>query len=261
MKIIIASFLCLLLAVVPFVPADVLQKIPADVDIEYWRTLLIPALSIFIFLDAFICKFACKKEDYFAQLRKYPEEPDEEAAKRIADLIDTVQNDNLALIEGKETLQTALQEAHAKIKELQAAPEGGLKRDAQIDAELVNLLALLQEKGRIIDFLMDDITAYPDAQVGAAARVVHEGCLSVLKEYFDIQSIHDGKEGEPVELQEGYDTQKFRLVGKVGGQAPFKGTLLHHGWIVNKITLPRLVKGGEELEKHRVITPAEIEMK
>ena len=36
-------------------------------------------------------------------------------------------------------------------------------------AEIVHFLAMLQEKGRLVDFLMDDINAYGDAQVGAAA--------------------------------------------------------------------------------------------
>jgi hypothetical protein len=38
------------------------------------------------------------------------------------------------------------------------------------DAEIVSFLAMLQEKGRLVDFLMDNINAYNDAQVGAAAR-------------------------------------------------------------------------------------------
>src|SRR5690348_4761072 len=35
--------------------------------------------------------------------------------------------------------------------------------------EIVSFFAMLQERGRFIDFLMDDVTAYDDAQVGAAA--------------------------------------------------------------------------------------------
>ena len=51
----------------------------------------------------------------------------------------------------------------------------------QSNAEVVeNFLAILQEQGRLVDFLMDDIKGYSDAQVGAAARVLHEGCRAVL---------------------------------------------------------------------------------
>ena len=53
----------------------------------------------------------------------------------------------------------------------------------QSNAEVVNFLAILQEQGRLVDFLMDDIKGYSDAQVGAAARVLHEGCRAVLLEH------------------------------------------------------------------------------
>ena len=35
----------------------------------------------------------------------------------------------------------------------------------QADSEVVNFLAILQERGRFVDFLMDDITAYSDARL------------------------------------------------------------------------------------------------
>ena len=37
------------------------------------------------------------------------------------------------------------------------------------------VLAILQRDGRLIDFLMEDLTAYDDAQIGAAVRDVHAG--------------------------------------------------------------------------------------
>ena len=54
----------------------------------------------------------------------------------------------------------------------------------QAEAEIVSFLAVLQERGRLVDFLMEDITTYDNAQVGAAARVVHEGCKAALREHF-----------------------------------------------------------------------------
>ena len=45
----------------------------------------------------------------------------------------------------------------------------------QADAEIVSFLATLQAKVRIVDFLMDDINAHDEAQVGADARVVLAG--------------------------------------------------------------------------------------
>src|SRR5258705_92566 len=54
----------------------------------------------------------------------------------------------------------------------------------QAEAEVVAFIGLLQEKGRLVDFLMDDVTLYDDSRVGAAARVVHYGCREVLREHF-----------------------------------------------------------------------------
>src|SRR5262245_48893552 len=40
----------------------------------------------------------------------------------------------------------------------------------------LRVLAVLQRDGRLIDFLEEDIDAYPDAQIGAAVRDIHRGC-------------------------------------------------------------------------------------
>ncbi len=134
-------------------------------------------------------------------------------------------------------------------------------RDDVVKAELVHLLALMQEKGRLIDFVMDDITPYTDAQVGAAARVVHQGVGSLLKGNFDITPVQPTPEGGPVTLQSGYPADEFRLVGKVAGQPPFKGTLLHKGWKATAVKLPRLVRAGDTVAKLPVLAPAEVELK
>jgi hypothetical protein len=47
--------------------------------------------------------------------------------------------------------------------------------ERQAEAEVVAFIGLLQEKGRLVDFLMDDVSLYDDSRVGAAARVVHFG--------------------------------------------------------------------------------------
>ena len=65
-----------------------------------------------------------------------------------------------------------------------ARPMPVTTRANQADAEIVSFLALLQARGRLVDFLMDDINAHDDAQVGAAARVVHAGCKTALLEHF-----------------------------------------------------------------------------
>ena len=71
------------------------------------------------------------------------------------------------------------------------------------EAEIVGLLAILQDKGRLVDFLQDDISGYTDAQVGAAARVVHQGCKAVLHEYFQIVPVREENEGSRVTVAGG----------------------------------------------------------
>ena len=128
----------------------------------------------------------------------------------------------------------------------------------QADAEVVNFLAILQEKGRLVDFLMDDITSYSDAQVGAAGRVLHEGCKAVLLEHFGIRPMREEGEGSKVTIPPGYAPDDYRLVGKISGEAPFTGTLVHHGWRAEWVKLPRLI--GISAGLPPAIAPAEVEL-
>jgi len=127
----------------------------------------------------------------------------------------------------------------------------------QAEAEIVAFFGLLQEKGRLVDFLMEDITPYEDAEVGAAARVIHQGCQQVLKEYFSISPISEAQEGTQVTVAAGYSADQYRLVGKLAGEAPFTGTLLHKGWKTEFVKLPRIVSS----ERLPSIAPAEVELK
>jgi hypothetical protein len=128
----------------------------------------------------------------------------------------------------------------------------------QADAEVVNFLAILQEKGRLVDFLMDDITGYSDAQVGAAGRVLHEGCKAVLLEHFGIRPMREEGEGSKVTIPPGYAPDDYRLVGRISGEAPFTGTLVHHGWRTEWVKLPRLI--GISAGRPPAIAPAEVEL-
>jgi hypothetical protein len=128
----------------------------------------------------------------------------------------------------------------------------------QADAEVVSFLATLQEKGRFVDFLMDDIALYSDAQVGAAARVVHEGCKTVLREHFVILPVREENESSRVTVPAGYQADEYRLVGKISGQAPFTGTLVHRGWKTESVKLPRVLRAGDN--RLPTIAPAEVEL-
>jgi Domain of unknown function (DUF2760) len=140
-----------------------------------------------------------------------------------------------------------------------ARPAPERPQAANADAEIVHFLAMLQEKGRLVDFLMDDINAYSDAQVGAAARVVHAGCKGVLQEHFMINPVRPEQEGSTVQVPAGYSAGEYRLVGKITGSAPFSGVLVHRGWKTGMVKLPQLLRGAAD--PLPAIAPAEVEVK
>ena len=129
----------------------------------------------------------------------------------------------------------------------------------QADAEVVCFLATLQERGRLIDFLMEDITVHGDSQVGAAARVVHGGCRAALIEHFGIRPVRDESEGTRVDVPAGFAADEYRLIGKISGEAPFSGTLVHRGWKTEWVKLPRVLRF--ERDRLPTIAPAEVELK
>ena len=120
----------------------------------------------------------------------------------------------------------------------------------------LQLLALLQQDGRFIDFLQENVTAYSDAEIGGAARVVHEGCRKVVSDYLQIAPVRSEVEGARLTLAAGFDSTTIRLTGNVVGQPPFSGTLMHGGWRVAEIKLPKLAEGHDV----RVLAPAEVEL-
>ncbi|KQQ96460.1 DUF2760 domain-containing protein [Massilia sp. Leaf139] len=135
------------------------------------------------------------------------------------------------------------------------APAPVLLREATPDAAL-QLLTLLQREARLIDFAHENLASYADADIGAAARVVHEGCARVLKDHFTIQPVRGEAEGSRVTLEEGFDAASVRLTGNVVGKAPFKGTLSHRGWKASEVRLPQLAKEHDA----SVLAPAEVEL-
>jgi hypothetical protein len=118
------------------------------------------------------------------------------------------------------------------------------------------VLSLLQREGRLIDFLQEDVAAFSDAEVGAAARAVHAGCKKVLAGHFTLEPVLKEAEGDPITLAAGFDAQRIRLTGNVAGQPPFRGTLKHHGWVASAVRLPTV---AESLDP-RILTPAEVEI-
>jgi hypothetical protein len=136
-----------------------------------------------------------------------------------------------------------------------AATERPLLREVEPNAAL-QLLGLLQQEGRFIDFLEEDVAAYSDAEVGAATRIVHEGCKRALRQHFTVEAVRTEPEGTRVTLPPGFDASSTRLTGNVVGEPPFDGRLAHKGWRVTEVRLPK-VAAGHDLS---VIAPAEVEL-
>jgi hypothetical protein len=134
-------------------------------------------------------------------------------------------------------------------------PAAPTLKQASPDAAL-QLLGLLQRDARFIDFVEEDVAGYSDADIGAAARVVHGGCRTVLREHFTIRPVREEAEGSRVTLPEGFDATAVRLTGNVVGKAPFTGSLSHRGWRVEDVLLPKLASSHDE----SVIAAAEVEL-
>lgn len=120
----------------------------------------------------------------------------------------------------------------------------------------LQLLALLQREGRLVDFLQQDIASFPDADVGVAARVVHEGCRKALRSHAEIEPVRVEEEGARVKLDQGFDADAVKLVGDVKGEPPYAGVLRHRGWRANRLELPRIVGDHDA----HVLAPAEVEL-
>jgi len=128
-------------------------------------------------------------------------------------------------------------------------------KEATPDAAL-QLLGLLQQEARFVDFLQENIASHADADIGAAVRVVHEGCRKVLKQHLELEPVRPESEGSRITLPQGFDASSVRVSGHIVGAPPFTGTLIHRGWRVSRITLPKL----SESHDARVLAPAEVEL-
>jgi hypothetical protein len=122
--------------------------------------------------------------------------------------------------------------------------------------EALQLLSLLQREGRLVDFLQQDIASFPDADVGAAARVVHDGCRRALRAHATIEPVRSESEGARVVLPPGFAPDEVKLTGSVSGEPPYKGVLRHRGWRATRLELPQVVGGHDA----HVLAPAEVEL-
>jgi uncharacterized protein DUF2760 len=142
---------------------------------------------------------------------------------------------------------------------LAAAAQGKSGADASDPNALdraVQMLTLLQRDGRLIDFLEEDVSSYPDGQLGAAVRSIHNSCRQVLERYIKLEPVLSSEEDHPVTVPAGFDPAAIKLIGNVTGQAPIRGLLRHRGWRVCRVTLPSLPQGSGRA----IVAPAEVEV-
>jgi hypothetical protein len=118
------------------------------------------------------------------------------------------------------------------------------------------VLTILQREGRLIDFLREPLDGFSDADIGAAARDVHRGCRKAVDQLVTLEAVMPGNEEDRVSVPKGFDPSELRLIGEAKGEAPFRGTLRHHGWRATETRLPLLTEGVDRA----VIAPAEVEM-
>jgi hypothetical protein len=128
-------------------------------------------------------------------------------------------------------------------------------RESPPDSAL-QILGLLQQEGRFIDFLEEDVTGFSDAEIGGAARVVHQGCRKAIHDHLKIEPIRPEPEGSRITLPEGYDASSIRLAGNVAGKPPYSGTIVHRGWRTTDISMPKVAEGHDV----RVLASAEVEL-
>jgi len=118
----------------------------------------------------------------------------------------------------------------------------------------LQLLSLLQREGRFIDFIQQDVAGFGDADIGAAARLVHEGCRRALRAHASVVSVRSEAEGSSVVLESA--SADVKLVGNVAGAAPYRGVLRHRGWRVEELTLPTLLGSHDP----KLVAAAELEL-
>ncbi len=122
------------------------------------------------------------------------------------------------------------------------------------DAAL-QLVALLQREGRFVDFVQQELASFSDADIGAAARVVHEGCRRAIRAHARVVSVRSEAEGAALTLPQA--SHDVKLVGNVAGSAPFRGVLRHRGWRIEGLTLPTVVGAHDPT----LVAPAELELR
>ncbi len=181
-----------------------------------------------------------------------------------------------ALIKGNKTIEKVVEKPVEKIVEIEKPVEKIVEVEKVVEVEKIvekiveveaslksaptdsalQLMSILQQEARLLDFLSEDLTGFSDEEVGAAARVIHIGGQKVLADHFKLSPIRTEQEETRITVEQGFNAQQIRLTGNISGQAPFSGTLIHKGWKADEIKLPQLAENFDAT----ILAPAEVEL-
>jgi Domain of unknown function (DUF2760) len=160
------------------------------------------------------------------------------------------------LFAGKLPDDAARAYGYAKRSAVKAAPAAAPVAEPKPADGALQILGILQRDGRLIDFLMEDVSGATDEQIGAAVRSLQEQCREALRRYVRLAPVIDGVEGSYTKLETN-DPATVKLLGNVPptGKAP-GGILRHKGWRAENVDLPAI----RAAHASAVIAPAEIEI-
>ena len=139
-----------------------------------------------------------------------------------------------------------------------AAPPQKPVKPAPARSDAISLLAALQREARLLDIVSESLDDYSDAQIGSAARDVLRDSGKVIERMFGLKPLTDVADGESMETPASFDPAEFRLTGNVAGEAPFRGSVAHHGWKATRCDVPQW-SGKKSAEL--VVAPVELEIR
>ncbi len=120
------------------------------------------------------------------------------------------------------------------------------------------VLSVLQDKGRLLDFISEDVSTYEDAQIGVVARLIHENCKKAMDNYFLLEHILKEHEGETITLSD-FDIKTVKFLGNVVGKPPYSGVIIHRGWRI-KCKAKKLPNVMVKFDGLDTIYPAQVEI-
>lgn len=130
-------------------------------------------------------------------------------------------------------------------------------KPAPARSDAISLLAALQREARLLDIVNESLDEYSDAQIGAASRDVLRDSGKVIERMFGLKPLTEIADGSPMETPASFDPAEFRLTGNVAGEAPFRGSVAHHGWKATRCEIPQW--SGKK-SAALIVAPVEIEI-